>query len=556
MVRSKLFLPLLACLLIAPSLAWGQSDFRFDKAIWPNDLRIRGTVIAWNGSDVPESIVDSFYETVAEDEATIVSIWLGETPNESTQNLAERFENAAQFEQFNIGVEVEGSAEYAKLKKLIGSATGVWINGLAPEENQRELLSSLKPALNQLLSDGGVVVVAGEAFDWAGHTVVKQDEEADHPIRNSAGVNLFPDTVITKKPNKGDAVPTTTLNPRLVRASVSENTGMILAGRKIITVGDGDVEFRLMANSEKPARVLAVEQFNRRPDPYTDLIDLTAWRRDAIDRTLPQFPPAEIVQPNVENGTLVIVGGGGMPKGLFDEFIELAGGKDAKLIYVPCSEAETVPRSRLVSSWRRKVASAHMLHTKDRTEADSDEEFLKHLSEATGIWFGGGRQWNFVDSYYGTKAHQLMLDVLDRGGVVGGSSAGASIQGEYLARANPVANFDIMAPGYERGLGFISGVAIDQHFSQRRRHKDMSQLVDTYPQLLGIGLDEATAIVVQKSEAKVVGRGRVFFYDRNQPVVSGEDDFIALSAGQKFDLAKRKLIEEENNVDEDQKDEK
>ena len=101
-----------------------------------------------------------------------------------------------------------------------------------------------------------------------------------------------------------------------------------------------------------------------------------------------------------------------------------------------------------------------MLHTKDRTEADSDEEFLKHLSEATGIWFGGGRQWNFVDSYYGTKAHQLMLDVLDRGGVVGGSSAGASIQGEYLARANPVANFDIMAPGYERGLGFISGVAI------------------------------------------------------------------------------------------------
>ena len=87
----------------------------------------------------------------------------------------------------------------------------------------------------------------------------------------------------------------------------------------------------------------------------------------------------------------------------------------------------------------------------------------------------------------------------------------------------------------------------------------MSQLVDTYPQLLGIGLDEATANVVQKSEAKVVGRGRVFFYDRNQPVVSGEDDFIALSAGQKFDLAKRELIEEASDDDEarggDQKDE-
>ena len=557
MVRSKQFLPLVACLLLAPSLAWGQSDFRFDKAIWPDDLRIRGTAIAWNGSNVPASIVDSFYETAAEDEAVIVSIWLGETPNESTKKLTKRFKDAAQFEHFNI--EVEGNVEYAKLEKLIGSATGVWINGSAPKENQCELLDSLKPALNQLLHDGHIVVVAGEAFDWAGHTVVQKGEETDQPLLYSDGMNLFPDTVITKKPNEGNAVPTTTLNARLVRASVSENTGMILAGRKIRTKGDGSVEFHLIANSEKPARVLAVEQFNRRPNPYTDLIDLTAWRRDAIDRTLPQFPPAEIVQPNVENGTLVIVGGGGMPKGLFDEFIELAGGKNAKLIYVPCSEAETVPRSRLVSSWRRKVASAHMLHTKDRTKADTDEEFLKHLSEATGIWFGGGRQWNFVDSYYGTKAHQLMLDVLDRGGVVGGSSAGASIQGEYLARANPVANFDIMAPGYERGLGFISGVAIDQHFSQRRRHKDMSQLVDTYPQLLGIGLDEATAIVVQKSEAKVVGRGRVFFYDRNQPVVSGEDDFIALSAGQKFDLAKRELIEEASDDDEarggDQKDE-
>ena len=102
-----------------------------------------------------------------------------------------------------------------------------------------------------------------------------------------------------------------------------------------------------------------------------------------------------------------------------------------------------------------------------------------------------------------------------------------------------------MAFGYERGgLGFISGVAIDQHFSQRRRHKDMTQLVDTHPQLLGIGIDEATAIIVQKSKAKIVGRGKVHFYDRTQPVVPDKPDFIALGKGAEYDLAERKVLEE------------
>ncbi|MDA7908981.1 Type 1 glutamine amidotransferase-like domain-containing protein, partial [bacterium] len=125
--------------------------------------------------------------------------------------------------------------------------------------------------------------------------------------------------------------------------------------------------------------------------------------------------------------------------------------------------------------------------------------------------------------------------------------AGASIQARYMCRANPVANFDIMAPGYERGLGFISGVAIDQHFSQRRRQRDMTSLVNRYPQLLGIGIDEATAIVVTQSKARVVGRGKVHFYDRRNPVVPGEDDFIALEEGSVFDLAERSLVEKNND---------
>lgn len=189
------------------------------------------------------------------------------------------------------------------------------------------------------------------------------------------------------------------------------------------------------------------------------------------------------------------------------------------------------------------MKNATFIHTKDRDQANSDDDFLAPLRDATGIYFGGGRQWNFADSYYGTEAHRLMKEVLDRGGVIAGSSAGASIQGRYLARATPIGNSRIMAFGYERGgLGFLDGVAIDQHFTQRRRYQDMTGLVKRYPQLLGIGIDESTAIMVRKSNAQVIGRGKVHFYDRNQPVSPGEPDYVALTAGSEYDLVKRQVL--------------
>ena len=120
----------------------------------------------------------------------------------------------------------------------------------------------------------------------------------------------------------------------------------------------------------------------------------------------------------------------------------------------------------------RGAANATWIHTKDRSRADSARAILDPIRNATGLWFGGGRQWNFSDSYYGTTAHRLMHEVLARGGVIAGSSAGASIQAEWMARGDPLGNQKIIAPGYERGLGFIKGVAIDQHFTQRDRRRN------------------------------------------------------------------------------------
>ncbi len=152
------------------------------------------------------------------------------------------------------------------------------------------------------------------------------------------------------------------------------------------------------------------------------------------------------------------------------------------------------------------------LHTRDPKKAD-DPAFSEMLTKAGGVWFGGGRQWKFVDAYAGTLTEKRFHEVLARGGAIGGSSAGASIQSEYMPRGHPLGNTVMAAEGYEHGLGFLPGCAVDQHFFARKRTADMTGLMKKYPQYLGIGIDEATAIVVTGSTAEVIGRTKVAFFD-------------------------------------------
>jgi cyanophycinase len=256
------------------------------------------------------------------------------------------------------------------------------------------------------------------------------------------------------------------------------------------------------------------------------------------------FPPKMPEAPFVENGTLVIVGGGGSPEGLYTKFVEYAGGRDkANIVIFPTADESSGGKKFDNAAVFKKAGAkkATVLNGRTQTEVES-KEFLDALKEATGLWFGGGRQWRFVDCYENTKAVPLMFDVLKRGGVIGGSSAGATIQGDYLARGGVFDNYDIRYEGYERGLGFLKGVAIDQHFSQKERLRDMTQLMKVYPQYLGIGIDEATAIVVKGSTADVIGKGKVHFYDTNRKVEAGQPDYEALSAGGRYDLKERKIL--------------
>ncbi len=182
---------------------------------------------------------------------------------------------------------------------------------------------------------------------------------------------------------------------------------------------------------------------------------------------------------------------------------------------------------------RRAGVPGTVLHTRDRAVADT-EAFVAPLRTATAVWIGGGRQWRLVDAYAGTRTEQALRGVLGRGGLIAGSSAGATIQGSFLVRGSPSGNRDLMAPGHELGFGFLQNVAVDQHVITRHREADLATVVAAHPGLLGIGIDESTAIVVRQNTMTVIGRDVVLITD------GAEHDgrpYYQLTRGARFDLA-------------------
>src|SRR5205807_2045851 len=146
-------------------------------------------------------------------------------------------------------------------------------------------------------------------------------------------------------------------------------------------------------------------------------------------------------------------GGGGMPKGMVQRFVDLAGGPKANIVVFPTAQPDPLPAKDGMAETFKKLGAKKVTVLKNRKLAEVEsQEFLDTVREATGIWFGGGRQWGFVDAYLDTKAHAAMHEMLARGGVIGGSSAGASIQGEFMPRGDPLGNLNIIAEGYEKGL--------------------------------------------------------------------------------------------------------
>ena len=252
-------------------------------------------------------------------------------------------------------------------------------------------------------------------------------------------------------------------------------------------------------------------------------------------------------------GTLIIVGGGQLAgTGITERFIELSGGPDAKIVIVPTAggnrreDGTLIPydAERVLASWKaRGLTNVHMLHTHDRNIADTDS-FASVLRDAGGVWFNGGRQWNIVDSYAGTRTYNAFHDVLARGGAIGGSSAGATIQGAYLVRGATAGPQIMMTdePNHQEGFNFLRRSAIDQHVDARNRWNDLIPVMDRFPDYIGLGISEGTAIVVRGDTFEVMGKADVAVHDRSRAAAAGDPPFIKLPPGSRYDMRARQTL--------------
>jgi cyanophycinase len=490
---------------------------------------IDGTLLLCGEGKVPEAVLKRFVDLAGGDKAhmALLAAGVGEAEKAAVRALTEELQAC---KPTSLTVLPEG-ANADTARDALRKATGVWIAGGMRDE---KLGPVVEAELRELLKRKGVLAAAGRSAARAGHRHLTADAGQ---ARTAKGWEFLPGVVLDLSPRHEDAErhfrDVLTKEQGLFGIGIEEGAALLVQGRQLRVLGEGRVVAYLSEAAPRPARTLTWQAGAK--------ADLTALRRAAIERSGPRFPPEKMATPEVPHGTLFINGGGGIPKGGAERFIELAGGKDALIVVFPTANPDPVPLTEGRFLSKAGATNVRVLPARDLADVESPQ-YLDALKKAQGVWFGGGRQWRFVDAYAGTKAEPLLHDVLRRGGVIGGSSAGASIQGAYMPRGNPLGNLDIMAEGYERGLNYLPGVAVDQHFSQRKRHADMSSLMKTYPQVLGIGLDEKTAIVVKGHVAEVMGPGKAHFYDRRRPVAEGAPDYEALTNGGRYDLKARMVL--------------
>ncbi len=376
-------------------------------------------------------------------------------------------------------------ADDPKFVKPLTEATGVWFANGNPElliEAYRGTL--VEKELKKLHERGGVIGASlGGAMSLTDLVIA-----GDAP-KTTPGFGLLQGFIV----DGGKRLESTIAkHPGYVGLGLELGTAVVIRGRVTRVLGEDAVTVYVGKGAGKAA---ATDEYKA-----GSLLDIVQLRRAAANRAAKEpFPPEKPPVPEVAKGTLMIIGGGGSSPEMWERFIKASGGPDATIVVIPTALEDSdlakgeIGEEKILKKYGAK--NVVQLHTRDPKQAD-DPKFSEVLTKAGGVWFSGGRQWKFVDAYAGTLTEKRFHEVLDRGGAIGGSSAGASIQSEYMPRGHPLGNTVMAAEGYEKGFGFLPGCAVDQHFFVRKRTGDMSGLVKKYPQYLGIGLDEATAIVV------------------------------------------------------------
>lgn len=248
-----------------------------------------------------------------------------------------------------------------------------------------------------------------------------------------------------------------------------------------------------------------------------------------------QAAPSASPSPDGVRGHLLIVGGGSQPPALVSRFVELAGGPGrARIAVIPMASEEAEEGGREKAEQLRGLGAETVVVNITRAQAQGDSA-VRLLDGVTGVWFNGGDQSRLTDALLGTPVLRAIHARYREGAVIGGTSAGAAIMSDSMLTGNQVAegedSIGYHGDEYPRiarrtievvpGLGFLPGTLVDQHFLRRERQNRLLSVVLERPSMIGVGIDEGTAVIVRPDGWwEVTGASSVLLMDARQAEVT------------------------------------
>jgi cyanophycinase len=227
-------------------------------------------------------------------------------------------------------------------------------------------------------------------------------------------------------------------------------------------------------------------------------------------------------------GSLLLCGGNQLPSSILDTFFERGGKHHGRLVIIPTASprSDLKDYTRWLQMWDAYAwQSVHIVNVANTEEADR-EEVLQLIRDATAVWISGGEQQRLVERYGNTRCYSELLNVLNRGAIVGGTSAGAAVISNNMIAEG------VDTPVMRKGWGILPGAIVDQHFSQRNRFARLSQAVASFPDHVGVGIDESTGLLIDRTGVQVLGQGAVHVYrfDKGQGDIVESTQYVAGSA--------------------------
>lgn len=223
-------------------------------------------------------------------------------------------------------------------------------------------------------------------------------------------------------------------------------------------------------------------------------------------------------------GKLVIVGGGATPAGLHRKILDLAGGTNASVVVIPFASSLADAGQSSVKAFVEAGATRVTLLSTNSAQAATAA-----LQAARGIWFPGGDQSRLIRGLDQLGVLPLIRERFDQGAVIGGTSAGAAVMSRVMIAGNPKAPAAV--PPLGQGIGLWPEAIVDQHFIKRQREPRLRAVVEAHPELLGVGIDESTYVIVSGGSFDVAGNSAVVLLDGR---AGGPIQRRQLSAGETF----------------------